>query len=367
MANHNELKKISSVHQSNTVVYSDENGYISDWLNNDPVIAALKQQTEFIGTIPTLMVGEIATIPEGEDMQTVLTQFVYDTLERLPQVYDEVYIVDVQSTCIYYNNQWSPRTGSILQTILTDYVEVTASRQPRNGDEVAFEADGDLWLYNGTSWVYFSNTTLKDATYTTKGVVQIGSGLNVNNGLISVDGTLYTPVRNLVNNSETTPSLALEANTDYVFTNALTSLTLTTIPVSQYSTDLYFTTGNSFTFSATNLTQYYFSDNPPTFNTNTTYKIHITEGKAQISYIGARVYPINKITATNPTLTPVNNVATWTITNTLGTKNIILRVFETISNDTVDMDSNVSASTITLKFYSETNVSADTYTLVAIG
>ena len=312
MANHNELKKISNVHQPNTVVYSDASGHISDWLEADPVIQALKLQTEFIGTV--------STAPEP-DTQSILTQFVVDT------------------------------TG----------------RAPRNGDEVAIEDVGELWLFNGTQWVFFTNTTLKDASTTNKGVVQIGSGINVNNGLISVDGTLYTPVRNLVNNSETTPSLALEANTDYVFSNALTSLTLTTIPVSQYSTDLYFTTGNSFSFSATNLTQYYFSDNPPTFNANTTYKIHITEGKAQISYIGARVYPINKLTATNPALTPVNNVATWTITNTLGTKNVILRVFETTSNDTVDMDSNVTASTITLKFYSETNVSADTYTLVAIG
>lgn len=312
MANHNELKKISNVHQPNTVVYSDASGHISDWLEADPVIQALKLQTEFIGTV--------TTAPEP-NTQSILTQFVVDT------------------------------TG----------------RQPRSGDEVAIEDVGELWLFNGTQWVFFTNTTLKDASTTNKGVVQIGSGINVSNGLISVDGTLYTPVRNLVNNSETTPSLALEANTDYVFSNALTSLTLTTIPVSQYSTDLYFTTGNSFSFSATNLTQYYFSDNPPTFNANTTYKIHITEGKAQISYIGARVYPINKLTATNPALTPVNNVATWTITNTLGTKNVILRVFETTSNDTVDMDSNVTASTITLKFYSETNVSADTYTLVAIG
>lgn len=312
MANHNELKKISNVHQANTVVYSDASGHISDWLEADPVIQALKLQTEFIGTVQTA--------PEP-DTQSILTQFVVDT------------------------------TG----------------RAPRNGDEVAIEDVGELWLFNGTQWVFFTNTTLKDASTTNKGIVQIGSGINVSNGLISVDGTLYSPVRNLVSNSETTPSLALDANTDYVFTNALTSLTLTTIPVSQYSTDLYFTTGNSFTFSATNLTQYYFSDNPPTFNTNTTYKIHITEGKAQISYIGARVYPINKLTATNPALTPVNNVATWTITNTLGTKNVILRVFETTSNDTVDMDSNVTASTITLKFYSETNVSADTYTLVAIG
>lgn len=312
MANHNELQKVSSTPQPNSIVYSSESGNISAWLDNDPVIAALKQQTEFIGTV--------ATAPEP-NTQLILTQFVVDTVER----------------------------------------------EPRNGDEVAIEDVAELWLFNETEWIYFSNTELRDATTTSKGVVQIGTGLNVSSGVISVDNTIYSPSRNIVNSTETTPSIALNENTDYIFSNALTSLTLTTIPNSIYYTRLVFTTSSSFTFSATNLTQYFYYDNPPTFYGNTTYEIIIIGGRAHINYIGTRKYPINKLVATNPSITPTNNVATWTITNTLGTSEVVLRVFEITTGETVEMDSTITAGTITLTFYSESNVNADTYKAVIIG
>lgn len=309
---HNQYKKISTTPQANTIPYADENGNLSAWLDNDPVITSLKQQTEFIGTV--------ATAP-APDTQSILTQFVVDT----------------------------------------------AGRQPRNGDEVAIEDVGELWLFNGTQWAFFTNTTLSDATTSSKGVVQIGTGLNVSSGLISVDSTIYTASRTKVTNTSTTPSLGLQANTDYIFSNALTSLTLTTIPNSQYFTSLNFTTGNSFTFSATNLTDWFFVDNPPTFLPNKKYEIIIVNGKAHIYYVGARIYPINKITQSNPSLSPSSNYATWTISNTLGTKDVFIRVYETTTGETVDVDSTATASTITVTLYAETTVAAGTYTAVILG
>ena len=309
---HNQYKKISTTPQANTIPYADENGNLSNWLDNDPVIQALKQQTEFIGTV--------ATAP-APDTQSILTQFVVDT----------------------------------------------AGRQPRNGDEVAIEDVGELWLFNGTQWAFFTNTTLADASTTTKGLMQVGTGLNVSSGLVSVDSTIYTASRTKTTNTSTTPSLGLQANTDYIFSNALTSLTLTTIPNSQYFTSLNFTTGNSFTFSATNLTDWYFVDNPPTFLPNKKYEIIIVNGKAHIYYVGARIYPINKITQSNPSLSPSSNYATWTITNTLGTKDVFVRVYETVTGETVDVDSTATASTITVTLYAETTVAAGTYTAVILG
>lgn len=309
---HNQTKRISTTPQPNTIPYADESGYLSAWLDNDPVITSLKQQNEFIGTVPT------APAP---DTQSILTQFVVDT------------------------------TG----------------RQPRNGDEVAIEDVGELWEFNGTQWVFFTNTTLSDATTTSKGVVQIGTGLNVSSGLISVDSTIYTASRTKVNNTSTTPSLALQANTDYMFSNALTSLTLTSIPNSQYFTSLNFTTGSTFTFTASTLTDWFFVDNPPTFLPNKKYEIIIVNGKAHIYYVGARIYPINKITATNPALIPSSNYATWSISNTLGTRDVFVRVYETATGDTVDVDSTTSASTVTIKLYAESSVTAGTYTAIILG
>ena len=313
MANHNQFKKVSAAPQANTIVYSDANGYISDWLEADPVIQALKQQTEFIGTIPTA--------PEP-DTQSILTQFVVDT------------------------------TG----------------RQPRNGDEVAIEDVGELWLFNGSSWNFFTNTTLKDATTTSKGIVQIGTGLNVSSGIVSVDSTIYTAARISVTNTSTTPSLALQSNTDYVFSNALTSLTLMSVPDSPYYTTLTFTTGSTFTYTASTLTQYFYDTNPPTFLANTTYRLTIVDGKCYVDYIGARQYPINKITVSNGALTPTNNIVTWAITNTLGTRDVFIRVYETSTGETVEVESIVTNATITLKLYTENNsVNAGIYTAVILG
>ena len=311
---HNQLKKVSQEPQAFTIPYADENGYITNWLSSDPLIQSLQQQTEFIGTV--------ATAPEP-DTQTILTQFVYDT----------------------------------------------AGRAPRNGDEVAIEDVGELWLFNGTTWNFFTNTTLKDATTTSKGIVQIGSGLDVLSGVVSVDSTIYTPSRTVsTNTTATTANISNVAKgTDYIFTQPLTSLTLGTIENSTYYTDIYFTTGNTFSFSATNLTQYYFSANPPTFNANTSYKIHIAEGKAHISYIGARIYPINKITVLNPALTPSSGIATWTITNTLGIRDVIIRVMDNSTGETVATNSTTTVSTITLTFNADVNVPAETYKAIIIG
>lgn len=313
MTKHNQFKRISTTPQANTIPYASEDGFITAWLDNDPLINSLKQQNQLIGSVETA--------PEP-DTQSILTQYVVDT----------------------------------------------AGRQPRNGDEVSILDVGELWRFNGTDWVFFTTTTLNDASTTTKGLMQVGSGLLVNSGLVSVDSSIYTPSRIKITNTSTTPSLGLQENTDYTFTNALTSLTLTSIPNSPYYTSLTFTTGNTFTFNATNLTQYFFMSNPPTFMQNTTYKLVIVDGKCHIYYIGERKYPINKTTQLNPTLTASNNYVTWTFSNSLGTQNAFVRVYETANGNTVEVESTITSSTVTLVLYTENStVTAGTYTAVLLG
>lgn len=311
MATHNQLKRISTTPQANTIPYADENGYISNWLTNDPIIQSLQQQNELIGSVPY--------VPSDENIQTYLSQFVYQQTGRLP----------------------------------------------RNGDEVAIEDVGELWEYNGTQWVFFTNTTLKDATTTSKGIMQVGTGLSVTDGVVSLDSTAVTTSRAIINSSSTTPSIAPQANADYMFSDPLTSLTLNSVPNSNYYTSLNFTTGSTFTFTASTLTDWYFNDNPPTFLLNTKYQIIILNGKAYISHIGEKK---NKFTVINSALTPVNNIATWTITNILGTGDVFIRVYESATGNTVEVDSTVTASTITLKLYTDSvSIPAGTYTVVVLG
>lgn len=312
MANHNELRKVSTTPQANTIPYADETGFITQWLENDPLISSLKSENEYIGSVPT------APAP---DTQSILTQFVVDT----------------------------------------------EGRQPRNGDEVAIEDVGELWIFNGTQWVFFTTTTISDATTTSKGLMQVGSGLTVSSGVVSVNSSIYWASRSTVSNSSTTPSIAPAANTDYTFSNDLTSLTLTSIPNSSYYTTLTFVPTIGFTFSATGLSQYFYY-NTPTFIAGKTYRLTIVNGRCYIDYTGDRVYPINKITSTSPALTATNNIVTWTISNTLQKSDVIIRVYETGTGNTVEVDSTVTVSTITLKLYTDSaSISAGAYTAVIIG
>jgi len=314
MANHNQLKRISITPNPNSIPYASEDGYITSWLETDPLISSLRQQNEFIGTVQTA--------PEP-DRQSILTQFVVD------------------------------ETG----------------RQPRNGDEVAIEDVGELWIFNGTSWVFFTTTVLNDATTTSKGVMQVGTGLSVDSGVVSVDSSIYTPSRTTITNPSNV-NLAIQANTDYIFTSPLTSLSLGNVANSPYFSTLTFTTSSTFTWTASAITEYFFLDNPPTFLPNRKYELVITNGKCHVNYVGARAYPINKITASNPTLTATDNIVTWTINNTLPepTKDVFIRVYETVSGNTVEVDSIATLSTITIKLYTDlATISAGTYTAVILG
>ena len=67
-------------------------------------------------------------------------------------------------------------------------------------------------------------------------------------------------------------------------------------------------------------------------------------------------------------MTPSYNIATWTINNTLGTRNVFIRVFETGTGNTVEVESTTSVSTITLRLYTEAaSVSEGYYTAVIFG
>lgn len=139
---HNQLKKISTTPQANTIPYSDENGHISSWLDNDPVILSLKQENEFIGTM--------YIIPSDEDLQSALTEFVQET----------------------------------------------EGREPRNGDQVNIEELGELWMYNGTQWVYFARTayTIANTARGTDGMTLVGNpsdGIQAHNVGINSSSEAY--------------------------------------------------------------------------------------------------------------------------------------------------------------------------------
>ncbi|MBR0541682.1 MAG: hypothetical protein IJK26_05680 [Clostridia bacterium] len=87
----------------------------------------------------------------------------------------------------------------------------------------------------------------------------------------------FVPVANTETITSTAPSIVAQANTNYVCSNALTSLTISSAPNSPLETNIYFTTGSSFAFTnSSSLTKWI--GTVPTFNTATKYVINICNG-----------------------------------------------------------------------------------------
>ena len=74
-----------------------------------------------------------------------------------------------------------------------------------------------------------------------------------------------------------------------------------------------------------------------------------------------------KITASNGALTSSSGICTWTISNTLSTADVEVRVYEILSGETVIPEVSTTSSTITIKINSASNIAANTYRAVIIG
>lgn len=99
------------------------------------------------------------------------------------------------------------------------------------------------------------------------------------------------------NTTSTTPSIAIDTagfyNKAYRYTQPLTELTLTgslieTTPSTyRYDTEIQFTTGATFTFTATGLANKWIGIDAPSFEVNTSYVIAIKNGYAVLGKVGA--------------------------------------------------------------------------------
>jgi len=76
-----------------------------------------------------------------------------------------------------------------------------------------------------------------------------------------------------------------------------------------------------------------------------------------------------KYAANNTSLTSTSGVCTWTVTHSLGTKDVTVQVYEVAADYAqVEVDvQHTSTSAITIKINSATTISADTYRVVVIG
>lgn len=93
------------------------------------------------------------------------------------------------------------------------------------------------------------------------------------------------------------------------------------------------------------------------------------EGKALITN-GTNAYwgfATQKITINNPALTQSGGVVTWTISNTIGSADVVCSLREVSTGEEVYAEITYGASSIVIKMNSTTNISAGTYRAIIIG
>lgn len=77
--------------------------------------------------------------------------------------------------------------------------------------------------------------------------------------------------------------------------------------------------------------------------------------------------PCKKITAQNGALTSSSGVCTWTITNSIGSADVLVQVRNASTGAVVEVAETITSSTITIKLNSASNIAANTYKAVIIG
>lgn len=98
-------------------------------------------------------------------------------------------------------------------------------------------------------------------------------------------GSGYVPMPTVTTLTSTTYILSVAENTIYKFSNAITSLTISSITVSDLESLIYFTTGSSITFVDSS-TLKWGGGSIPSLETNTTYCIAIKNGLAELDSFG---------------------------------------------------------------------------------
>lgn len=164
-----------------------------------------------------------------------------------------------------------------------------------DGQLLKYDSQNSKW-YNGSSssvTVAWSDITGKPnfATVATSGdyddltdkptIPTKVSDLNNDTGFI----TAQSVIADTTNTSATIASVA--ANTRYTFSQALSALTLTAVVDSVLESEIQFTTGSTFTFTATPLVDKWLGVSAPTFDANSTYIIAIKSGYAVLGKVGA--------------------------------------------------------------------------------
>lgn len=129
-----------------------------------------------------------------------------------------------------------------------------------------------------------SEMTLKNSVVDTDVFTILDSEDGYDNKKV-VASSISTKQKVVTDTSNTTATVSVSENTRYVYTQPLTSLTISSVEDSLLESEIDFTTGTSFSFTATPLTTKWI-DMAPTWLPNTHYVISIKTGYASWGIVG---------------------------------------------------------------------------------
>lgn len=250
-----------------------------------------------------------------------------------------------------------------------EHILTSAPSSPKEGQRYYNSTDKKVYVYNGTAWktgtedVEASISSLQETVngisipaytvvkqetaesgyastyYLTKDGTQIGTKINIPKDMVVQSGEVKTVT---TANSPVTGYAVGDKYIDLVLANATNSHIY--ILVSDL-VDTY-TAGNGITITGKSIA------------VDTSVVATQTDVAAKTS----------KQTFQNTALTPSGGVATWTVTHTLGTKDVITALYEVSTGSRVIADVTISSTTqIVVKINASSAIAANTYKIVVIG
>ena len=234
------------------------------------------------------------------------------------------------------------------------------------------------WVMTADGAITVGTTALTFAQFSGAGQITAGAGMTKNGNTLDVVGT---------SNRITANADSIDIASNYVGQTSITTLgtvatgtwNATTISVGKGGTGATTLTGyvkgngtGAMTAAAT-VPGSEVSGNIAGNAANVTGTVAIANGgTGATTAAGARtnlgITAGFKYTATSPAITVVSNTATWTVTHSFATQDVIVQLRNATSNAIVEADIVLTdANTVTISWISTTNVAAGAYKVVVLG
>ena len=208
---------------------------------------------------------------------TSVNELIINTLTKA-QYDDLVNNSQVSSTELYLTKDEDYYTKISVIYGTTTYAQITSILSGKSEPVCNYNSYNYTYAGNDGTYYYLTcaiNNEIKYVRVNSSNMWSTGSAIIpiVNNNTVTV-----------VTDADNT-DLAIQANRIYKFTNALSTLTLTSAEVSDYESMVYFDTSSSITFTD-NSTLKWGGGSIPSLDTNTTYCIAIKNGLAELDKFG---------------------------------------------------------------------------------